>query len=66
MGKFWTLKGMIGDERTLMDTESELAEVNEIIRRDGKDKNFDRVGYTNEKAKLEKQIRNLKRKMNKN
>jgi len=62
---FWSLSMMIGDKRSLFDAQEELDEVNNIIKRDCNDKKFDKVGYTNEKFKLEKRVNQLKRKLNK-
>jgi len=64
MGKFWTLKGFWSDERLLSDLQSELAEVNGIMKHYD-EKNFDKVGYTNEKYHLEARIAKLKKKVNK-
>jgi hypothetical protein len=62
---FWSISGLIGNERTLIDLEQELAEVKGIIKKDHNEKNFDAKGYAEEKSNLEARIVTVKRKMNK-
>ncbi len=62
---FWSISGLIGNERTLIDLEQELAEVRGIIKKDHNHKRFDAKGYAEEKSNLEERIRVVKRKMNK-
>jgi len=61
---FWSISGLYGDERTLIDLEQELAEVRGIIKKDHNHERFDK-NYYNVKANLESQIAVLKRKVNK-
>ena len=61
---FWSISGLYGDERTLIDLEQELAEVRGIIKKDHNHKRFDK-NYYNVKDNLEAQIAVLKRKVNK-
>jgi len=61
---FWSISGLIGDERKLIDLEQELAEVRGIIKKDHSHKRFDK-NYYNVKANLEAEIAILKRKVNK-
>jgi len=61
---FWSISGLIGDERTLIDLEQELAEVRGIIEKDHNHKRFDQ-DYYREKSSLEARIAKVKRKMNK-
>jgi len=60
---FWSISGLIGDERKLIDLEQELAEVRGIIKKDHNHKRFDK-NYYNVKANLEAEIAVLKRKVN--
>ena len=62
---FWSISGLIGDERKLIDLEQELAEVRGIIKKDHNHKRFDKKGYAQEKHNLESRIAVLKRKVNK-
>ena len=62
---FWSISGLIGNERTLIDLEQELAEVKGIIKKDHNDKYFDAEGYAKAKSNLEARIVTVKRKMNK-
>ena len=62
---FWSISGLYGDERTLIDLEQELAEVRGIIKKDHNHKRFDHEGYATEKHNLESRIVVLKRKMSK-
>ena len=62
---FWSISGLIGDERTLIDLEQELAEVRGIIKKDHNHKRFDAEGYAKAKRNLEVRIVAVKRKMNK-
>jgi len=61
---FWSISGLIGNERTLIDLEQELSEVRGIIKKDHNHERFDK-NYYNVKDNLESQIAVLKRKMNK-
>ncbi len=61
---FWSISGLYGDERKLIDLEQELAEVRGIIKKDHNHKRFDQ-DYYREKSNLEAQIAVLKRKVNK-
>jgi len=65
MGKFWSISGLIGNERTLIDLEQELDEVKGIIKKDQNHKRFDAEGYAKAKSNLEARIVAIKRKMNK-
>jgi len=65
MVKFWSISGLIGDERTLIDLEQDLAEVRGIIKKDHNHKRFDAEGYAKAKSNLEARIVVVKRKMNK-
>ncbi len=60
---FWSISGLIGNERKLIDLEQELAEIRGIIKKDHNHKRFDK-GYYKEKADLESRIAVLKRKVN--
>ena len=62
---FWSISGLIGNERTLIDLEQELAEVRGIIKKDHNHKRFDAEGYAKAKSNLEARIAVVKRKMNK-
>jgi len=68
MGKlrnFFSVSGLVGNERALWDLESELAEVRGIIKKDHNEKYFDAKGYADQKSNLEARIVTVKRKMNK-
>ncbi len=65
MGKlrnFFSVSGLVGNERTLWDLESELREVNGIIKKDHNEKYFDAKGYADAKRNLEARIRVVERK----